>query len=136
MKRFSIIGSFLIVLCALGANASESMSDETSPVILKDSIVVKGVSHTAVAKHKVASSVSVITADEMQQKQITNVADGLRRTYGLDIVRSGGAGTSTSLPRLQGTVGTTGTDLLVNTVTFTALETRTISNFSVGMPEE
>jgi vitamin B12 transporter len=46
---------------------------------------------------EVASSVTVITAEEIEEKQQASVAEVLRAVPGVDIVRSGGPGEQTSI---------------------------------------
>ncbi|MDA0261643.1 MAG: TonB-dependent receptor [Proteobacteria bacterium] len=53
---------------------------------------------------QVGSSITVITADELEEKQTTFVADALRRVPGLSVSRTGGVGNLTQV-RIRGSEG-------------------------------
>lgn len=64
---------------------------------------------------------------------VTPIATGTASFYRL-IISTDTGGLSTSAIRVQGTVGTANSDMLVDSVTFTTGVARTVSSFSIGMP--
>ena len=83
----------LIALFVIPASATQNTED------LDDSIeeVVITATRIETTSSKVGSSVTVITAEEMERKQYRFVLDALREVPGLDIRQSGGTGSQTSI---------------------------------------
>ena len=73
---------------------------EQAPIVLDDVVVTA--TRTKTKADQVGSSVTVVTAEEIEDKQITKVEDALRTVPGLSITRQGGMG-STSQIRIRGT---------------------------------
>jgi len=68
--------------------------DSTEAITPMQTIVVAA-TRVALPLEKVASSTTVVTADEIERKQLRTVSDVLRSVPGVDVVRSGGAGGNT-----------------------------------------
>lgn len=63
---------------------------------IEEAIVVSG-THVPVPRSEVPASVTVITTNDLQARQVETVADALRDVPGLSVARSGGRGGLTSL---------------------------------------
>jgi len=83
--------SILLCSAALIAFAAPALA-QTS-----DEIVVVGATRIPTPVHEIASSVTVITAAEIEARQQRSLPDVLRSVPGVNIVQSGGAGGQTSL---------------------------------------
>ncbi len=92
-KFGGFVFSLVAVFCASVAGAQEE------PVQLEDLVVTATRSDVSAAE--VGSSISVITADEMEKRQTRFVLDVLRDVPGLDVIRSGGPG-GTTLVAIRG----------------------------------
>jgi vitamin B12 transporter len=77
-----------LILAVAGANAAE----EDGP----DTIVVTA-TRIPTPESQVASSISVVTADDIAARQIQNLPDLLAQLPGLNVVQSGGPGSQTSI---------------------------------------
>jgi vitamin B12 transporter len=95
MRRFFMLG-LLLVAGATGPRAENKPGDWLNPYHLEDTIVVTA-NRFATPTRQVASSVTVITAEEIERSQATSVTELLRTVPGLDVVQSGGTGQQTSL---------------------------------------
>ncbi len=95
MRRFFMLGIMLLA-GATGPRAEDKPGDWLNPYHLEDTIVVTA-NRLATPVSQTASSVTVITAKEIQQSQATNLAEALRSVPGLNVVQSGGPGQQTSL---------------------------------------
>ena len=73
---------------------------QSGPPIELEPIVVSA-TRTALPLDQVGSALTVITRDEMEQRQIRFVADALRTVPGLSVTRAGGIGSQT-LVRIRG----------------------------------
>ncbi len=73
------------VAFALAASAAAAADNKAETVVVT-------ATRTAQPREVTGTSISVITADELKQLQITAVADALERTPGLTVVRNGGPG--------------------------------------------
>ena len=73
-----------------------SESGEPMPSIEVDPLVVTA-TRTVTPQKRVGSAVTVISAEELQQLGHVMVADALRSVAGVDVVRSGGVGRTTSI---------------------------------------
>jgi vitamin B12 transporter len=82
----------LAILCGFCAFASESYAQEVSPDANAGTEVVVTATRLPTPANEVASSVTVITADEIAQKQTPTLPDILADVPGLNIVQTGGPG--------------------------------------------
>jgi vitamin B12 transporter len=96
MKRFLVLMALGLFLEATGIQAEDPSGTEKSPFQLNDSIAVTA-NRQATPLHEIASSITVITRDEIVKSQSAFVAHLLRSVPGVDIVQSGGAGKFTSV---------------------------------------
>ena len=87
---------FLAPALAVGAVASAAAE---APVLLPTLVI--SASATAVAAREVGSAVTVITAEQIEQQQVTSLADALRQAPGVALSRSGPLGSQTQV-RLRG----------------------------------
>ena len=88
------------VLAALSLTASCGASAATENGIELDQFtvpVVVAATRTVTPANQVASSVTVITADEIAAKQERTLTDVLRDVPGLNLVQSGGTGAQASV---------------------------------------
>ncbi len=122
----------LIVLCALLLTAGSLWAE----VVTLDPIVVTA-TRTGTPLSQIASSVTVITAEEIEAKQQTQVLDVLRSVPGVNIIQTGSMGGATSI-YLRGT-DTRHTLLLIDGIEYrdassiggvTSLENLTTDNIS------
>ena len=91
MKHHQSILAFL--LCLYAPAVVLAIDDEGStvpPVVISDTRTEKSVGSSA-------SSVTVITAKEIQERQLVNVGDALRHVVGVDVRQTGGPGTQSSV---------------------------------------
>ena len=88
MRRF-------IVGLLLGAAASSTFSAEQTGFELGPIVITA--TRTELAAEKVASSVTVITREEIERRQTSSVAELLRTVPGVDILRAGPPGGQTSV---------------------------------------
>ncbi len=94
------ISALLYVLMAVNSSAEEipvdePASDESDAHQVGDVIVTATRSETPAAQ--VASSVTVVTSEEIERRQLRLVTDVLRRVPGVDVRRTGGPGSATSI---------------------------------------
>ena len=99
MKRFvvSVIAGFLLTAFS-NASAQDQQQAAVDTLDLDnmlDAIVVTA-TRTETPLKEIASSVTVVTAADIERKQQASVSDVLRGTPGLDVVQSGGRGRATS----------------------------------------
>ncbi len=94
MKHHHCVLAFLLCLYSAGAPAIALAIDDEGetvpPVIISDTRTEKSVGSSA-------SSVTVITAKEIQERQLVNVGDALRHVAGVDVRQTGGPGTQSSV---------------------------------------
>ena len=83
----------LIVGFSTQSNAQDKLPD--NPIELPNVLVTA--TRTETPENEIGSAMTVITAKDIADKNINNVADALRTVPGLDVVRSGGAGQQTSV---------------------------------------
>ncbi len=83
----------LIVGFSTQSNAQDKLPD--NPIELPNVVVTA--TRTETPENEIGSAMTVITAKDIADKNINNVADALRTVPGLDVVRSGGAGQQTSV---------------------------------------
>ncbi|MBM3617048.1 MAG: TonB-dependent receptor [Alphaproteobacteria bacterium] len=84
-----LLATASLVLLAPAASAQESIA-QLSPVIVT-------ANRTPTAADKVASSVTVITAEEIKTRQLQTLPDVLNSVPGLQVVQAGGPGAQTSV---------------------------------------
>jgi vitamin B12 transporter len=85
-------------LCLLAAATPFAASAQTAPqqaVELPDLVI--SATRVPTPAEQVASSVTVITAEEIAQKQLRTLADALQQVPGLNVVQQGGPGSLTSV---------------------------------------
>ena len=88
-----IASSLLIVGFSTQSNAQDNLLDNS---IELPNVVVTA-TRTETPENEIGSAMTVITAKDIADKNINNVADALRTVPGLDVVRAGGAGQQTSV---------------------------------------
>lgn len=88
-------GSVVSLLC-VGSTAAQE------PLVLPDMVVTA--SRTTVAAREVGAAMTVITAEDIERKQLRFVSDVLRQVPGLAVSRTGGVGSLTQL-RIRGAEG-------------------------------
>ena len=81
----------LIVGFSTQSNAQDKLPD--NPIELPNVVVTA--TRTETPENEIGSAMTVITAKDIADKNINNVADALRTVPGLDVIRSGGLGQST-----------------------------------------
>ena len=91
MRRIFIACVLLVATGATGTQAQSKPGSELNPYNLSDTIVVTA-NRLVTPVRKNASSITVVTADQIEQSQATMVADVLRTVPGLSVVQSGGLG--------------------------------------------
>ncbi len=91
MKRNRRICAVVLGLAlAIAGTAAAEQTTEMGEIVVT-------ATRDAVPQEQVGSSVTVITAKELQQRQVKTVADALRMAPGVDVVRSGNLGSATSV---------------------------------------
>ncbi|MBI3676625.1 MAG: TonB-dependent receptor [Proteobacteria bacterium] len=88
MSKSILISSSLLSLWLLSPPAWAATSVET---------VVVTATRTEQPKQKTGASISVITAEDLKQRQTVTVSDALEQTPGLTVVRNGGLGQTTAI---------------------------------------
>jgi len=111
---------FFISLCALLATAG-TLHAET---IVMDPVVVTA-TRTATPLSQLGSTVTIVTAEEIEAKQQTNVAEVLRSVPGINITQTGGPGGAVS-------IYLRGTDTKHTLVLLDGIELRDASNIGGG----
>lgn len=92
-RRSCLVLTLLLSACVF---AQDTTDNDDQPEIFVGPLVVTA-NREALPMEKLGSSVTVITAEEMTQAGHSYVADALRDVPGLDVVRSGGLGKTTSV---------------------------------------
>lgn len=82
----------VVGLCA----AVALLADEADSTTTLDPVVVTA-TRTETPLSRIGNAVSVITAEDLARRRVYSVADLLRSVPGVDVVRSGGLGTTTSV---------------------------------------
>jgi len=96
VRRVLFACVLLIASGASGPRAQSTSGTEFNPYFLEDSIVVTA-NGFATPLREIATSVTIITRDQIELSQATLALDVLREAPGVDIVRSGGEGQQVSL---------------------------------------
>ncbi len=96
MKRFFMATLLFIIFGATGTEAKSKSGTIKNPKQIPDSIVISA-NRFPTPLEKNANSVTIITEDEIEQSQALMVSDLLKQVPGVDVVRSGGAGSQTSI---------------------------------------
>ena len=81
----------------VGFSTSLQAQNNTSDTALELPNMVVTATRTETPEDEVGSAITVITAKDISDKNINNVADALRTVPGLDVVRSGSVGQQTSV---------------------------------------
>ena len=92
MKRFFVVALFVIAVGAKGTTADKESGTESNP-----KPIVISANRFASPIEKNASSVTILSQQEIQNSQVELVSDLLKQVPGIDVVRSGGAGGQTSV---------------------------------------
>ena len=95
MKRFFIVCAFISAISAMGASAEDEIAFD-NPKKLDDTIVVTA-NRRATPIKEVASSITILTEDDITNAQVHMVSDLLRSVPGVDVVQSGGPGKTVSV---------------------------------------
>jgi len=98
MKRFLLLIAATLIMDASGIHAQQSSGIDGSyqdPKELSDSIVVTA-NRSGTHLREIASSVTIITREDIERSQAVMLSDLLRTVPGVDIVQSGGVGSITS----------------------------------------
>ncbi|WP_372785940.1 TonB-dependent receptor plug domain-containing protein [Phenylobacterium sp.] len=103
MPRYLLRASILALIAA-SPSAACAADSSTSPTTVDDLIVTATRSPDGIDEDKVASSLSVITAQDMELRQIRIVSDVLRDVPGVAVSRTGAIGGQTQV-RIRGTEG-------------------------------
>jgi len=96
MKRIFVCAATLLLAGANGPRAEEKPGSPTNPHHLPDTIVVSA-NRYPTSSSRVASSVTVLTREQIERSQATFVAHLLRSVSSVDVVESGGPGKSSSV---------------------------------------
>ncbi|MGU3494287.1 TonB-dependent receptor plug domain-containing protein [Xanthobacteraceae bacterium A53D] len=86
----------LLSAVSLAALSFPALAQESGGVIALDDVVVSATGIPTPAD-QIASSVTVITEDELQRAQVRTVPDALKTVPGLNVVQTGGPGGQTSV---------------------------------------
>jgi vitamin B12 transporter len=92
LRPVSVLFPFIGTLASLPAWA-----DDNSPALVALPPVVVSATRVATPADEVASSVTVITADDIEAKQLRTLPDALNDVPGLNVVQTGGPGGQTSV---------------------------------------
>jgi vitamin B12 transporter len=95
-RRISILRSS-VAIAVLGFAPRAFAQSQLDYPGLEDESVVVSATRIPTPVSEIASSVTVITADDIEQRQEVSLPDVLRDVPGLDIVQTGGAGGQTSI---------------------------------------
>lgn len=96
MKRFLLSVAAMLLVDASGVHAQQNSGTIENPVELADSIVVTA-NRTPTPIREIASSITVITHNEIAEAHVEMVSELLRIVPGIDVVQSGGVGGVTSV---------------------------------------
>ncbi len=96
MKRFFVAALLLSIFGASGTKANSESGTISNPKQIQDSIVITS-NRFATPIEKIASSVTVLSETDIENSKSMMLSDLLKQVPGLDVVRSGGAGTQTSI---------------------------------------
>jgi len=89
-----IIASFILML---GFNTQLHAQENVSDNALELPNMVVTATRTETPENEVASSMTVITAEDIAAKHLTTAADALRTVPGVDVIRGGGPGQPTAV---------------------------------------
>ena len=81
----------------MGFSTQLQAQNNTSDTALELPNMVVTATRTETPEDEVGSAITVISAEDIVAKRITNVADALRTVPGLDVIRSGGIGQPTAV---------------------------------------
>lgn len=100
MIRSSVLaGRYVSALCFVGGVAiglsPESLAAEDTASVRATETIVVAANRVATSLGQVATSTTIVTAEEIERRQLRTVSDVLRSVPGVDVVRSGGLGGNT-----------------------------------------
>ena len=87
----------LLVLGTMTSRPPSAFADDATPAPVVLSPVVVSATRTPTPEDEIASSVTVITADDIDAKQLRTLPDALNDVPGLNVVQTGGPGGQTSV---------------------------------------
>jgi vitamin B12 transporter len=90
-----LVGIWLTIVPLIGR--AQEASPTPSPGEGQAEAVIVSATRTEIPENESPASVSVITSDDLKQKQIERVADALREVPGLNVVQTGTPGQLTSV---------------------------------------
>ncbi len=96
MKRFFVAALLVLSFGASGTKADSKSGSIDNPKQIPDSIVISA-NRFPTSIEKTASSVTIISEEDINKSQTVMVSELLKQVPGLDVVRLGGAGTQTSV---------------------------------------
>ena len=85
-----VVFSILIALMGVSEN-HQVRAQQSSDAVVMDDLVVTA-TRLPTPRQQLASSVTVITADDIERRQFRSLPQALRSVPGLHVVQSGGAG--------------------------------------------
>src|SRR5262245_59585934 len=101
MRNHSVCWLFVLLLAApaisYGQEASPTPTPSPTPNESDNPEVVVSATRIPIPERESPATISVITAQDLKQKQIQRVADALRAVPGLSVVQTGTAGQLTSV---------------------------------------
>ena len=103
LGRVSLVAMLACAHAAV-ATAQEAVEDAEDATVVTQPEVVVSASRVPVATQEVGSAVTVITAEELEQRQVRIVSDVLRDVPGVAVSRTGPAGALTQI-RIRGAEG-------------------------------
>ncbi|MCE2509856.1 MAG: TonB-dependent receptor [Alphaproteobacteria bacterium] len=80
---------------AAPATAEEEDTESEAPTVLPDVVVTA--TRIATPKEQIASSMTVITAEDIERRQYRSIGDALRTVPSLSVIRNGGPGKNTAI---------------------------------------
>ncbi|GAB1582375.1 TonB-dependent receptor [Phyllobacterium phragmitis] len=99
MKKTIVAAGFLTLMLPGTADAQENGAEASQTIMLQPILVTAGL--TPVEQEKTGRAFTVITGEELEQRQIRYVADALRQVPGFAVSRTGAAGGVTQV-RVRG----------------------------------
>src|SRR5690606_10439220 len=96
LKQFTAATTALTTLAALtGPAAANAVADAAAPNTVDEVVITAG--RRAQSLDQLGSSVTIVSAETIEQQQLQTVDEALQRTPGVTIIRSGGIGQNTQV---------------------------------------
>ena len=96
-RCWSLLVVLLLAAPSLGRGQEASPSPSPSPAEAESPEIVVTATRVPIPEEESPASISVITSEDLEQKQIRRVADALREVPGLSVVQTGAPGQLTSV---------------------------------------